>query len=88
MPVYFITYSVLFWVPVVLFSLFVLRFFESKTRKAYFFSSVIMAGVLVVMEYVCLKFDVWSFSQQTDPLLGIWDYNYEILNMKYFLDIL
>jgi len=72
LPVYFITYSVLFWVPVVLFSLFVLRFFESKTRKAYFFSSVIMAGVLVVMEYVCLKFDVWSFSQQTDPLLGIW----------------
>ena len=31
-----------------------------------------MAIALIGMEYLYLKFDVWSFSEEIDPLIGIW----------------
>ncbi len=72
MPVYFISYTVLFWVPSILFLIFLYRPLQTYTRKAFWLTVFIMAVVSVIMEYLYLKFDVWGFSERIDPLLGIW----------------
>ena len=75
MPVYFITYTVLFWIPTLFFVLFLLKFFTSNLKKSFWIASLIMVPLTIVMEYFYLKFDVWSFSQAIDPLIGIWFWN-------------
>lgn len=72
MPVYLVTYTVLFWVPALLFVLFGLRRQEAARRKGFWAASAAMAAVSVVMEYLFLKFDVWFFSEKIDRLLGLW----------------
>ncbi len=72
MPLYFIIYTVLFWVPVTLFLVFFYGKLNPETRKAFWLTTGIMAAVSVVMEYLFLKFDVWFFSQKIDRLLGFW----------------
>lgn len=72
MPVYLITYSILFWVPAVIFALFFLKMFDPALRKSFWTTSGVMAVVLVGMEYVFLKFDVWFFSEKIDHLVGLW----------------
>jgi len=72
MPVYLITYSVLFWVPALLFMFFMLKKHDAPLRKSFWAASAAMAAVSVVMEYLFLKFDVWFFSEKIDRLLGIW----------------
>lgn len=72
MPVYLITYTLLFWLPSALFVLFLLRSFSAPTRRAYWAAAAVMAAVSVVMEYLFLHFDVWFFSQKLDHLAGLW----------------
>lgn len=72
MPVYFISYTILFWLPSALFVFFILKLFDNSLKKSFWITTFIMAAVSVVMEFFYLKFDVWSFSQARDPLLGIW----------------
>lgn len=72
MPLYFITYTILFWVPVALFLFFFFRKLSPERRKAFWITTGIMAVVSVIMEYFYLKFDTWSFSEEIDPLLGLW----------------
>ncbi|OGR41852.1 MAG: hypothetical protein A2X35_11105 [Elusimicrobia bacterium GWA2_61_42] len=72
MPVYLITYSILFWVPALLFVLFLLKTFDVSLRRSFWATSGAMAVVLVGMEYLFLKFDVWFFSEKIDPLVGLW----------------
>ena len=43
-----------------------------------------MAFVLIIMEYFYIKFDVWSFSQKTDPLIGIWFWKVPIEEFVYW----
>jgi len=70
MPVYLITYFVLFWIPVLVFLLFAFRHLSLPMKKAFFSVSVIMAVFSIGMEWLYLYFDVWSFSEKTDKLLG------------------
>jgi lycopene cyclase domain-containing protein len=72
MPVYLITYSVLFWVPALLFIFFMLRTYDAGLRRAFWAACAAMAAASVVMEYLFLKFDVWFFSEKIDRLLGVW----------------
>ena len=72
MPVYFITYTILFWVPVAVFVLLFFKLLTGTRRKSFWITTAIMAVVSVVMEYFYLKFDTWSFSEAVDPLLGLW----------------
>jgi lycopene cyclase domain-containing protein len=72
MPVYLITYSVLFWVPSILFVLLFFKTLDSGTKKSFWAACAAMAAVSVVMEYLFLKFDVWFFSEKIDSLLGLW----------------
>ena len=72
MPVYLITYTVLFWVPALLFILFILKTFDGGIKKSFWAACVAMAVVSVIMEYLFLKFDVWFFSEKIDRLIGLW----------------
>jgi len=72
MPVYLITYSVLFWVPALIFMVFMLKAFDAPLKKSFWSACAAMAAVSVVMEYLFLKFDVWFFSEKIDRLLGLW----------------
>lgn len=72
MPLYFITYTALFWVPVALFMFFFFGSLSPERRKAFLITTLIMAAVSTIMEYFYLRFDTWSFSEKIDPLLGIW----------------
>ncbi|MBI5744628.1 MAG: hypothetical protein HY952_08775 [Elusimicrobia bacterium] len=72
MPVYLITYSILFWVPALLFIFFLLGRESAPLKKSFWGACVAMAAVSVIMEYLFLKFDVWFFSEKIDRLLGLW----------------
>jgi len=72
MPVYLITYTILFWIPALLFIFCRLKTFDAPVRKGFWAASVLMAAASVVMEYLFLKFDVWFFSQKIDRLCGLW----------------
>jgi lycopene cyclase domain-containing protein len=72
MPVYLITYSVLFWVPAILFAVLLLPSFSAPLRRSFWAACAVMAAVSVVMEFLFLKFDVWFFSQKLDRLVGLW----------------
>ena len=72
MPVYFITYTALFWVPSAVFIIFLLKLFDSGLKRAFWLTTGIMGLLSIIMEYLYLKFEVWSFSEQIDPLLGLW----------------
>ncbi len=71
MPVYLITYSVLFWVPALLFIFFMLGRWDAPLRRAFWAAAAAMAAVSVVMEYLFLRFDVWFFSEKIDRLVGL-----------------
>jgi lycopene cyclase domain-containing protein len=70
MPVYLITYSILFWAPVFLFFLFAFGRLSGPMKKSFLAMAVIMAVFSIGMEWLYLYFDVWSFSEKTDQLLG------------------
>lgn len=72
MPVYFITYTVLFWIPAAVLMLALFRGEPPALKKAFWASAVLIAITTTIMEYVYLGLDVWSFSQKTDKLIGIW----------------
>jgi lycopene cyclase domain-containing protein len=84
MPWYFIKYTLLFWVPSVLFLLVFFKRLSPSFRKAYWLTFGVMAVVSVVMEYFYLHFDTWSFSEEIDPLLGIWFWKAPIEEFVYW----
>ncbi|OVE77929.1 hypothetical protein BVX98_01640 [bacterium F11] len=71
MPVYLITYILLFWVPVLIMGFFLHKKVNSVTKKAFWITFAIMTVATFVMEYIYLWLDVWTFSEMIDPLLGI-----------------
>lgn len=72
MPLYFIIYSTLFWLPVCLFVLFFFHRLPPGIKRSYWLTTLAMAVISVIMEHFYLKFDTWTFSERIDPLLGIW----------------
>lgn len=72
MPVYLITYLLVFWVPVFVMGFLLWKKLDAPTKKAFWITIGIMTVATTVMEYVYLWLDVWSFSEAIDPLLGIW----------------
>ena len=72
MPVYLVTYSVLFWLPAILLGVFLFKNLAAPLKRSFWAVCLLMALLSVVMEYLYIYFDVWSFSENTDPLLGVW----------------
>ncbi|MCB4757030.1 MAG: hypothetical protein LHV69_08420 [Elusimicrobia bacterium] len=72
MPRYFISTLVYFWIPVLALGFFLRHRLDPLTKKAFWITLLIMLPVTTLMEYVYLWTDIWSFSEEMDPLLGIW----------------
>lgn len=71
MPRYFILYLIGFWVPILLLMLILWPRLDKYTRKALWFTLLFFCfPSAIVMEYVYLWADVWTFSEAWDPLLG------------------
>lgn len=60
-----------FWIPVILLWVLMRRHWDPLTKKAFWISMLIMTPATAVMEYVYLWADIWDFSEELDPLLGI-----------------
>ena len=71
MPVYFITYLLLFWLPVLVLSVVILPTSSPLVKKAFWLNWLFFVILTSVMELIFIHFHVWNFSQQVDPLLGI-----------------
>jgi lycopene cyclase domain-containing protein len=71
MPVYLITYLLLFWLPVFILGFACWSRLDAPARKAFWVAMAIMLVVTTVMEYVYLGLHLWNFSEAIDPLLGI-----------------
>lgn len=72
MHVYLLLYLVLFWIPVVVLTLYVWPSLDFSMRCAVGITCALMYTLTTVMEYVYLALHVWTFSQAVDPLVGIW----------------
>ncbi len=71
MPLYFLIYILLFWLPgLVLIPVYWGRLGPAG-RKAFLAVCAIMAVVSFGMEYVYLWADIWNFSEAHDSLLGL-----------------
>ena len=71
MPVYLITYLVLFWIPVLVMGAWHLPRLSSSQRKAFWIAMAVMTAATLAMEFVYLGLDIWTFSEAIDPLLGV-----------------
>ena len=70
MPRYFISVLIYFWVPVLAMAPFLLPRQDRLTRKVVWLTLGIFAVLASVNEYIYLHFDLWTFSEKLDPLLG------------------
>ncbi len=71
MPLYLITYLLLFWVPDVLLGIYFWRKMGRVSKQAFALCIAVMTVATFLMEFVYLKLDIWTFSEKIDPLLGI-----------------
>lgn len=70
MPRYFISVLIYFWVPVLVMAPFLLPHQDRLTRKIVWLTLGVFAILASVNEYIYLHFDLWTFSELKDPLLG------------------
>jgi hypothetical protein len=75
MPIYFLSTLVYFWGPVALMARLLWPGLDPLTRKAFLITLVLFNSLAFGMEYVYLYFDVWTFSEKVDPLLGLRIFN-------------
>lgn len=51
---------------------FLRRRLDALSKKAFWVTSGVLLPLAFAMEYVYLWLDIWTFSEEKDPLLGIW----------------
>ncbi len=71
MPFYFLECVLLFWIPGLALLVGVWPRLTSAERGAFGRTLALMTPLTLLMEFVYLKADIWSFSQAHDPLLGV-----------------
>ena len=71
MPLYFLSTMVYFWIPILIMGIVLWRGMDRLTRKAFLLTVLAFVPITAVMEYLCLHLDIWSFSEELDPLLGL-----------------
>src|SRR5271169_2218176 len=70
MPLYFISTLVYFWIPVLVMGPLVLPKQDARLQKAFWLVLVILYPLTSLTEFIYLYFDIWTFSEKVDPLLG------------------
>lgn len=71
MPRYLIGTFIYFWIPVAMLGFFMRNRLDPSTKKALWVTLGILTPMTFAMEYVYLWADIWTFSEDLDPLLGI-----------------
>lgn len=71
MPRYFLGTLIYFWIPVAIMGFIIRKKWDALSRKAFWYTILTITPMTFVMEYVYLYFDIWNFSEEMDPLLGI-----------------
>ncbi len=71
MPLYFEICVLSFWLPGAALMIGIWRTLDRASRRAFWIRCAGMALVTFGMEYVYLWADIWNFSEERDPLLGI-----------------
>lgn len=71
MPRYFLSTLVYFWAPVIILGFFLHRKLSPLEWRSFWIAVCILTPLTTVMEYVYLWCDIWTFSEELDPLLGI-----------------
>lgn len=71
MPLYFLTCVLLFWIPGLALFAGLWRGLAPADRAALWWTLVVMTPLTILMEFIYLKADIWSFSGAHDPLLGL-----------------
>ncbi len=74
MPRYLVADICIFWLPslILYIGLVMLRKINHDRIKSFWINLCIWLPVTFVCEYVYLKLDFWNFSEQIDPLVGIY----------------
>lgn len=85
MPRYFLSTIIYFWVPVIFLGIFLRKKLSPNSKKAFWITLLIMTPLTVIMEYVYLWTDIWTFTEELDPLLGIWIYGAPIEEFVWWL---
>ena len=84
LPLYFLSVLGYFWVPVFVLGALLLPRLDRLQRKAFWVALAVLYSSSCVMEKVYMSFDLWSFSEKTDPLLGIWVFGVPIEEFVYW----
>lgn len=71
MPLYFLTCIFMFWIPATALTIGCWGLQTATQHRAFWITGAAFGGLSLVMEYVYLWLDLWSFSTAHDPLLGI-----------------
>lgn len=71
MPLYFLTAVLYFWLPIAILAPLTLPRLDETSRRAFWLTLALFYPLAAGMEYVYLYFDVWTFSEKIDPLLGV-----------------
>ncbi|MFH1258830.1 MAG: hypothetical protein ABII74_03295 [Elusimicrobiota bacterium] len=71
MHLYFWTVIIIFWIPSAFLYLFLRKKLDSLTKKAFWITVLILMPVTFAAEYIYLWADIWNFSENYDPLIGI-----------------
>ena len=71
MPRYFLTVLFIFWIPSVFLYFFLRNKLTALKKKSFWINLAIWCPVTFAAEYLYLWADIWNFSEEFDPLLGI-----------------
>lgn len=84
MPLYFLSAIAYFWIPVLFLAPRVLPKLDPVSRRAFWLCLAIFYPLAAGMEYVYLHYDIWTFSERVDPLLGLRIYGAPIEEFVYW----
>ena len=84
LPLYFLTALLYFWVPVLAAGPRIFFSLDPLSKRAFLLCLAIFYPLAAGMEYVYLYFDIWTFSEKIDPLLGLRVYGAPIEEFVYW----
>ena len=71
LPLYFLSTLAYFWIPSIALGAYLFRDLDPVDRKAFWVLLAVFYPLSTALEFAYLSFDLWTFSETKDPLLGL-----------------
>lgn len=71
MPYYCIDTLCFFWLPSVVLYVYLIKKISGLKLKAFHLNLLMWCVITFIFEYVCLSLDIWNFTENYSPLVGI-----------------